>query len=81
MTRRGREAVWAVVTTLILMVRILATIALVLLALGWAVAAIRSSLDNVFLWPAVGAGVALFLSTYLYSYLRVRYPRRNGWIP
>ena len=34
MTGRGREAVWAVVTTLILVVRILATIALVLLALG-----------------------------------------------
>lgn len=76
-----REAVWALVTTLVLVIRILATIAMVLFVIGWAVAAVRDSLDNAFLWPAIGAGVALLLSTYIYSHLRARYPRHNGWIP
>ncbi|MET9201141.1 hypothetical protein [Gordonia sp. NPDC003585] len=78
---RGREVAWAILTTLTLVVRILATIALVLLAIGWAVASIRSSIDNDFLWPAVASAAALLVSTYLYSHLRARYPRRNGWIP
>ncbi|SDU71884.1 hypothetical protein [Gordonia westfalica] len=78
---RTREAVWALVTTLVLVIRILATIAMVLFVIGWAVAAVRDSLDNAFLWPAIGAGVALLLSTYIYSHLRARYPRHNGWIP
>ncbi|GAC55409.1 hypothetical protein [Gordonia amicalis] len=78
---RTREAVWALVTTLVLVIRILATIALVLFVIGWAVAAIRGTLDNAFLWPAIGGGAALLLSTYLYGHLRVRYPRHNGWIP
>ncbi|MDS1115163.1 hypothetical protein RD149_15475 [Gordonia westfalica] len=78
---RMREAVWALVTTLVLVIRILATIAMVLFVIGWAVAAVRDSLDNAFLWPAIGAGVALLLSTYIYSHLRARYPRHNGWIP
>ncbi len=54
---------------------------MVLFVIGWAVAAVRDSLDNAFLWPAIGAGVALLLSTYIYSHLRARYPRHNGWIP
>lgn len=78
---RTREAVWALVATLVLVIRILATIAMVLFVIGWAVAAVRDSLDNAFLWPAIGAGVALLLSTYIYSHLRARYPRHNGWIP
>jgi hypothetical protein len=81
MADRGREAVWAVLTTVVLVVRMLATIALVLLAIGWAVAAVRDSMNNQFLWPAVITGTVLLLSTYLYSFLRARYPRRNGWIP
>ncbi|AZZ80385.1 hypothetical protein [Gordonia alkanivorans] len=81
LSARTREAVWALVATLVLVIRILATIVLVLFVIGWAVAAVRDSLDNAFLWPAIGAGVALLLSTYIYSYLRVRHPRRNGWIP
>lgn len=77
----AREAVWSIVTTVVLVIRILATIALVLLVIGWAVAAVRDSFDNWFLWPAVGAGLALLVSTYVYSHLRVRHPRRNGWLP
>ncbi|MFE0750381.1 hypothetical protein [Gordonia sp. NPDC058843] len=80
-TGRVREAVWAVLATLVLVIRILATIALVLFAIGWAVAAVRDSLDNVFLWPSIGAGGALLVSTYVYGHLRARYPRHNGWIP
>lgn len=78
---RAREALWAVLATVVLVIRILATIALVLFVIGWAVAAIRDSLDNVFLWPSIGAGVALLVSTYVYGHLRARYPRHNGWIP
>ncbi len=78
---RTREAVWALVATLVLVIRILATISLILFVIGWAVVAVRDSLDNDFLWPAIGAGVALLLSTYVYSHLRVRHPRHNGWIP
>ncbi|MEY1672860.1 hypothetical protein AB4Z55_01595 [Gordonia sp. ABKF26] len=78
---RAREALWAVLATVVLVIRILATIALVLFVIGWAVAAIRDSLENVFLWPSIGAGVALLVSTYVYGQLRARYPRHNGWIP
>lgn len=69
------------VTTMVLVVRMLSSIALVLLVIGWAVAAVRSSILNAFLWPAVICGVALLVSTYVYSWLRARYPRRNGWEP
>ena len=66
---------------MVLVVRMLSSIALVLLVIGWAVAAVRSSILNAFLWPAVICGVALLVSTYVYSWLRARYPRRNGWEP
>lgn len=72
---------WAVLTTVVLVVRMLATIAAILCVIGWIVVAVRSSLNNGFLWPAVISGVALLVSTYLYSYLRPRHPRHNGWIP
>ncbi|WP_238422729.1 hypothetical protein [Gordonia sp. 'Campus'] len=78
---RTRETVWAVLATVVLVIRILATIALVLFVIGWAVAAVRDSLDNVFLWPSVYAGIGLLVSTYVYGHLRARYPRHNGWIP
>ncbi|EON30627.1 MULTISPECIES: hypothetical protein [Gordonia] len=78
---RAREALWAVLATVVLVIRILATIALVLLVIGWAVAAVRGSLDNEFLWPSIATGAALLLSTYVYGHLRARYPRHNGWIP
>ncbi|GAB93851.1 hypothetical protein [Gordonia rhizosphera] len=81
MAGRGREALWTVATTVVVAVRILSTIALVLLVIGWGVAAVRDSIFNVFLWPAVICGAVLLASTYLYSFLRARYPRRNGWIP
>ena len=78
---RARVTVWWVITTVVLVIRLLATIAVILLAIGWAGAAIRDSMNNIFLWPAVGSAVALLISTYLYSYLRARYPRRNAWLP
>ncbi|MFW0793423.1 hypothetical protein AAFP30_06390 [Gordonia sp. CPCC 205515] len=78
---RGRDVVLALLTTLVLVVRIIATIALVLLVIGWVVVAVRSSLNNDFLWPSVITGVVLLVSTYIYSFLRARHPRRNGWIP
>jgi hypothetical protein len=81
MADRGREAVWAVIVTLVLVVRLIATIALVLLTIGWALMSVRGSMDNSFLWPAVITAAVLVVSTYLYSLLRARYPRRNGWIP
>ncbi|NDK89770.1 hypothetical protein GYA93_09290 [Gordonia desulfuricans] len=76
-----RTTLWWLVTTFVLVVRLLATIATVLLTIFWVIAAVRDSFGNVFLWPAVGSAVALLVSTYLYSHLRARYPRRNGWIP
>ena len=81
MADRGREAVWALITTLVLVLRLLATIALVLLAIGWALMSVRGSMLNSFLWPTVITAAVLVISTYLYSLLRARYPRRNGWIP
>lgn len=60
------------------MVRLVTAIGTVVLVIFWAIAAVRDSLDNDFLWPAVGCGAALLVSTYLYSWLRARYPRRNG---
>lgn len=77
----GREALWAMVATLVLVVRILATIATAVLVIGWVVVSVRSSLLNAFLWPAVISATVLIVSTYLYSFLRPRHPRRNGWIP
>ena len=81
MADQGREAVWALITTLVLVLRLLATIALVLLAIGWALMSVRGSMLNSFLWPTVITAAVLVISTYLYSLLRARYPRRNGWIP
>ncbi len=52
-----------------------------LLVLGWAAAAVRDSIVNDYFWPVIGTGAGLLVSTYVYSLLRVRYPRRNGWIP
>ncbi|MGV9711566.1 hypothetical protein ACWDTI_12985 [Gordonia sp. NPDC003424] len=76
---RGRDAVLMVLTIMVLAVRIVATIALVLLAIGWVVVAVRSSLNNDFLLPTIIAAVVLLASTYAYSFLRARHPRRNGW--
>ncbi|MFW0783427.1 hypothetical protein AAFP35_02820 [Gordonia sp. CPCC 206044] len=81
MSDRGREAFLTVITTLVLAVRLLATIALVLLVIGWAVVSVRDSMLNDFLWPAVIVGGILLVSTYLYGLLRARHPRRNGWQP
>lgn len=75
---RTRSTLWWIVTTFVLVVRIVATIATILLVIGWLVATVGdSTMLNGFLWPAVGSAVALVVSTYLYSYLRARHPRRN----
>lgn len=78
---RRQSAFWAVLATVVLVVRILATIVLILCLIGWVLVAVRSSLDNAFLWPTVISGAALLTSTYIYSYLRPRHPRHNGWVP
>jgi hypothetical protein len=81
-TESARVTLWWIITTFVLVVRLLATIATIVLVIGWAVAAMgSSSMNNGFLWPAVGCAAALLVSTYLYSHLRARYPRRNGWLP
>lgn len=79
-TQRAKEAAWALLTMLVLVVRIVATIVLIFTVIGWIIVAVRSSLNNDFLIPAVVSGAALLLATYIYSYLRARHPRRNGWI-
>lgn len=79
--QQKREGLWVLATSVVLAVRMLATIATILLVIGWAVVAIRDGLVNDFLWPAVSAAAALLVSTYLYTYLRARYPRRGGWLP
>ena len=70
----GRRTIWSIVATVVLMVRVIATIATVFCVFAWIVAAVRSDLLNGWLWWAVGSAAALVVSTYLYSYLRVRYP-------
>ncbi|GAC81018.1 hypothetical protein SAMN04488550_4469 [Gordonia malaquae] len=70
----GRRAVWSVLTTVVLVVRVVATIVATFCVFAWIVAAFRDSLMNPWLWWAVGSVIAIVVSTYLYSYLRVRYP-------
>lgn len=74
MTEAGRRAAWSLAATVVLTVRLTATIASVATILVWIVAAVRDGLVNPWLWWAVGSAAALLASTYLYSYLRVRYP-------
>ncbi|GEE00522.1 hypothetical protein nbrc107696_09680 [Gordonia spumicola] len=71
---RGRRTVWSILTTVVLVVRVLATILATFCVFAWIVAAFRDSLLNPWLWWAVGSVIAILVSTYLYSYLRVRYP-------
>ncbi|MFT4127189.1 MAG: hypothetical protein QM662_13305 [Gordonia sp. (in: high G+C Gram-positive bacteria)] len=77
----ARTAVWWVLTTVVLVVRLTATLATTLSAIAWAVAAAGDSPVNPFLWAALVSGVALLVSTYVYGPLRASYPRRNGWQP
>ncbi|GAB09908.1 hypothetical protein GOARA_048_01100 [Gordonia araii NBRC 100433] len=70
---KAADAAWSAAATLVLVVRVLATIATVLTVLAWVVMAVRNSLNNVWLWPAVGSIIALLVSTWLYGWLRVRY--------
>lgn len=76
-----REGLSAAVTSVVLIVRLLATLATIVLVICWVVAAFRGGLVNDFLWPAVISAATLLVSTYVYSYLRARYPRRGGWMP
>lgn len=66
-----RETLWAAATSLVLLVRMIATIATGLLAIAWLVVAIRHSLVTDWLWWTIGSSAILVLSTYLYSMLRV----------
>ncbi|QKT05799.1 hypothetical protein HUN08_00230 [Gordonia sp. X0973] len=72
------EAGWSLTATIVLVVRVLATIATVLTVLAWIVTAVRHSLNNVWLWPAVGSAAALIASTWVYGWIRVRYTRDEG---
>ncbi|MCF8603506.1 hypothetical protein L5I01_09050 [Gordonia sp. HY442] len=74
MAEVGRRAAWSLAATVVLTVRLIATIASVGIVLVWIVAAVRDGLLNSWLWWAIGSVVAMLVSTYLYSYLRVRYP-------
>ncbi|AUH67434.1 MULTISPECIES: hypothetical protein [Gordonia] len=78
----GRRAIWSAAALIVLTVRVLATIATVFFTIAWLVAAVRSSLLNGWLWWAAGAAIAMAISWYLYSYLRVRYPSTSRrWEP
>ena len=78
----GPGAVWSVAAGVVLTVRVVAVIATPILVFAWLIAAVRSGLVNAWIWWAVGAGLALLVSSYLYSYLRVRYPSRSRrWEP
>lgn len=81
-SRPAREAVWAVLTTVVLVVRFLATLATVFFVLLWVVAAVRYTLLNGWLWWALGSVLVLVAATYVYSVLRVRYPSNSErWEP
>lgn len=73
-----RVVLWSVVTTLVLIVRFSAVLLTVVCVIAWAIAMVRDSWNNTFFVPAIVSAVSLLVSTYLYSYLRARYPRRNG---
>ncbi|GAC49241.1 hypothetical protein [Gordonia aichiensis] len=77
-SEQTRVVLWSVVTTLVLIVRFLAVLLTVVCVIAWAIAMLRDSWNNVFFIPAIVSAAALIVSTYLYSYLRARYPRRNG---
>lgn len=78
---KGRAAGWYLVTTLVLVIRLLSTLGTVFFGIAWIIAAVRDTLVSPWLWWLLGFAGALLLSTYVYSYLRTRYPRRNDWIP
>lgn len=73
----GRRVVWSIAAGVVLTVRVIAVILTPILVVTWLVAAVRSSLLNGWMWWAIGAALALLISSYLYSYLRVRYPSRS----
>ncbi|NLG45343.1 hypothetical protein [Gordonia sp. (in: high G+C Gram-positive bacteria)] len=73
----GRRALWSIAAGVVLTVRVIAVIITPILVVAWLVAAVRSSLLNGWMWWAIGAALALLISNYLYSYLRVRYPSRS----
>ena len=77
-SEQTRVVLWSVVTTLVLIVRFLAVLLTAVCVIAWAIAMLRDSWNNVFFIPAIVSAAALIVSTYLYSYLRARYPRRNG---
>ncbi|MBM7369508.1 hypothetical protein [Gordonia hydrophobica] len=78
----GRRALWSVAAALVLTVRVVAVVLTPILVVAWLVAAVRSGLLNAWMWWAIGAASALVVSSYLYSYLRVRYPSRSRrWEP
>lgn len=77
-SEQTRVVLWSVVTTLVLIVRFLAVLLTAVCVIAWAIAMLRDSWNNVFFMPAIVSAAALIVSTYLYSYLRARYPRRNG---
>ncbi|MCF8587236.1 hypothetical protein L5G28_01775 [Gordonia sp. HY285] len=70
----ARRAAWSIAATVVLTIRLIATIATVGTVLVWLVAAVRDGLLNGWLWWAVGSAGTLIVATYLYSHLRVRYP-------
>lgn len=77
----GRAVGWYLITTIVLVIRVIATLGTAFFAIAWIIAALRDTLINPWLWWLLGFAGALLLSTYIYSYLRARYPRRNDWIP
>lgn len=80
--RTVREAIWALATTVVLVLRMLATILCVVTVLLWAAAAVRTSPVNDWLWWALGSAGVLVVATYVYSVLRVRYPSASErWEP
>ncbi|MFT4043149.1 MAG: hypothetical protein QM673_08310 [Gordonia sp. (in: high G+C Gram-positive bacteria)] len=78
---RAWAVAWAVMTALVLVVRLLASLGTVVCVMAWVVAMVRDSWQNIFFWPALACGAALLLSTYAYSLLRAHYPRRSGRRP
>ena len=65
-----REVLWSVAVTGIVLVRLVTTLTTALLIMGWIVVAVRSSLDNDWLWPAIISGALLAASTLLYNVAR-----------
>ncbi|MFT4202234.1 hypothetical protein [Gordonia sp. (in: high G+C Gram-positive bacteria)] len=75
---KAKEATWSLLATVLLVVRVFATIAVILSVIAWILSARNHGglgPANVWFWPSIGSVIALLASTWFYGWIRARYPR------